>query len=112
MGPHLAAGLVLTTMAEFQLIRIGPGRQGQELVSEANAKEGIPRPIARCTWAIVAVHRLRIAWAIREHHAIQTSHKVVIPGHPDDGDAAASRLRIILFLQPQSTTTTRFLPPG
>src|SRR5574341_1506506 len=85
VGSHLDAGLVLTAVPKLKLIRVGPGRQSQDLMTEADTEYGITpvHGLSDIDEGLPAL--LRISRAVRDHHAIELFiQEVIIPGHPGD----------------------------
>ena len=80
---YVNSGLILAAVPKFELIGVGPGCQGQQLMAQTDAKNGYVQghgaPDVRNRRGALG----RIARAIGDDHTITFGlDKVIVPGHP------------------------------
>src|SRR5207247_2428821 len=85
--PNLYARLVLTSMTKFQLVGIAARRQGQDLMPEANAQNGITLLHGPPYMSNGLRAHFRISRAIGDQHAVKfLVQKIVIPWNLENGN--------------------------
>jgi hypothetical protein len=88
----LEARLVLAAVPKFEFVSVCSGRQGQNLVTEAYAKDGRISLHGPSDMGDRRKAQLGVARAVGDHDPIKSlCEEVVIPGHPDHRDASSQQ---------------------